>query len=107
VTLEGSYYAYIPSTHLTSDCRHSKIFRATVYETFRLENDRQTERVLKFLVKVEEDPNLRAWAADELKNFQKRIKTKNELYNEAVQTVSELVNSDTPGDEHSENYKLA
>ena len=61
-----------------------------------LENDRQTERVLKFLVKVEEDPNLKAWAADELKNFQKRIKTKNELYNEAVQTVSELVNSDTP-----------
>jgi hypothetical protein len=30
--------------------------------------------VLKFLVKVEEDPNLKAWAADELKNFQKRIK---------------------------------
>jgi hypothetical protein len=70
-----------------------------------LENDRQTERVLKFLVKVEEDPHLRAWAEDELKHFQKRIKTKNELYNEAVQTVSELVNSDTPGDENSENYR--
>jgi hypothetical protein len=61
-----------------------------------LENDRQTERVLKFLVKVEEDPNLKAWAADELKNFQKRIKTKNELYRACRRMPLEVIRASIP-----------
>lgn len=70
-----------------------------------LKNDQQTERVLKFLVKVEEDVNLKAWAKAELDTVQTRIKTKSDLYIATVETVSELVNSDNPGDESNIHYK--
>jgi hypothetical protein len=70
-----------------------------------LKNDQQTERVLKFLVKVEEDPNLKAWAEDELSSLRRRVKTKKQLYRETIDTVSNLASSNNPGDENSEDFQ--
>jgi hypothetical protein len=56
----------------------------------RVLTDRQSERVLKFLVHVESDARLKAWEKEELKKTATKIKTQEELYIETMQLVSRI-----------------
>ena len=71
----------------------------------RVLNDKQSERVLEFLLFVEEDKRLRKWAEAELKKTTKRILlTKNDLYTETIQLISRLADLKKPIDEESDDY---
>ena len=73
----------------------------------RVLNDKQSERVLEFLLFVEEDKRLRKWAEAELKRTKNRIKRtldKNDLYLETIQLISRLANLKDPINEESQDY---
>jgi len=61
--------------------------------------------VLEFLVFVEEDEKLNSWARKELKSTEQRIKTKEELYKEAIAMVARLANQDKAIDSQLEDYR--
>lgn len=71
----------------------------------RFLSDVQNRRVLEFLVSVEEDEKLNSWARKELKSTEQRIKTKEELYKEAIAVVARLANQDKAIDSQSEDYR--
>lgn len=60
----------------------------------RVLSDRQSERVLEFLVHVEEDERLKAWAQAELAKTESKIRTQKGLYLETMQLVSRLASLD-------------
>ena len=70
----------------------------------RVLTDRQSERVLKFLLYVEDDVRLKAWAEAELAKTKSKIKTQDVLYSETMQLVSRLASLDDSIDASSEDY---
>lgn len=70
----------------------------------RVLTDRQSERVLEFLVHVEDDTRLKAWAEAELKKTESKIKTQEVLYIETMQLVSRLASLDNSIDASSADY---
>jgi hypothetical protein len=71
----------------------------------RVLSEAENRRVLQFLVAVEDDEKLKAWAQAELKSTEQRIKTKQELYSDAIRVVAKLANQEGPIDPASEPYK--
>ena len=70
----------------------------------RVLTNRQSERVLEFLVYVEDDDRLLAWAEAELKKTESKIKTQEVLYIETMQLVSRLASLDDSIDANSADY---
>ena len=70
----------------------------------RVLTDRQSERVLEFLVHVEDDERLKAWAKAELEKTESKIKSQKELYTETMQLVSRLALFNNSIDASSEDY---
>lgn len=70
----------------------------------RVLTNRQSERVLEFLVYVEDDDRLLAWAKAELKKTESKIKTQEVLYIETMQLVSRLASLDDSIDANSADY---
>lgn len=71
----------------------------------RLLSENQNQRVLEFLVAVEADPNLKAWADAELEKTKGRIETKQDLYAQTIRVVAALANKKGPIDSKSEQYE--
>lgn len=71
----------------------------------RLLSETGNRRVLEFLVTVEEDQKLKAWAQTELKKTEGRIETKQELYGKAITVVAKLANLSGSIDRGSGEYK--
>ena len=75
----------------------------------RVLNEKQSKRVLQFLVFVEEDVRLRDWAIEELRKTETRIQenyiSKEELYTETIQLVSRLASLDSAIVADSRDYK--
>ena len=70
----------------------------------RVLTDRQSERVLEFLIYVEDDERLKAWAQAELEKTESKIKTQDVLYTETMQLVSRLASLDNSIDASSEDF---
>jgi hypothetical protein len=70
----------------------------------RVLTDRQSERVLEFLIYVEDDERLKAWAEAELEKTESKIKTQDVLYTETMQLVSRLASLDNSIDASSEDF---
>ena len=75
-------------------------------------SEKQNRRVLEFLVAVEDDQSLREWAGKELsktntriEESDKRFRTKDGLYRETIQIVSDLAHQDDPIAPNSDRYK--
>lgn len=71
----------------------------------RFLSDAENRRVLEFLVAVEEDSRLKAWALAELASTEQRIKTKEQLYRETISVVAKLANQSTSIDAGQPEYK--
>jgi hypothetical protein len=70
----------------------------------RILSDAQGQKVLQFLVVVEEDQKLKSWAQDRLKETEKRIATKQDVYRDAITTVASLATQESPIDRNSKDF---
>jgi hypothetical protein len=75
----------------------------------RVLNEKQSKRVLEFLIFVEEDERLRDWAKVELRKTEARIQakysSKEDLYMETMQLIARLANLDSAIDATSKDYE--
>lgn len=97
-------------TSITSNARLQLEERKQIHEMrqeylSRVLTDRQSERVLEFLVHVEDDVRLKSWAEAELKKTESKIRTQKELYTETMQLVSRLASSNNTIDVDSADYE--
>jgi hypothetical protein len=70
----------------------------------RVLSDAQDQKVLQFLVAVEEDQKLKSWALERLKETDARIGTKLYAYRDAISTVALLANQQNPIDRQSRDF---
>ena len=70
----------------------------------RILSDVENQRVLEFLVAVEEDEKLKTWAAKQLKTTEDRIRSKDDLYKETIAVVAKLANQTATIDPQSKDY---
>lgn len=70
----------------------------------RVLSDEQDQKVLQFLVAVEEDQKLKSWAQDRLKETETRIATKQDVYRDAISTVARLATQEAPLDKQSKDF---
>jgi len=69
----------------------------------RVLSDVQNQKVLQFLVTVEEDQKLKSWAQDRLKETETRLATKQDVYRDAIAAVARLATQESPIDKQSKD----